>query len=81
MAISESEKEQIRMQAKKMTDSFSEKLSRVKTPDAEPVIKKKSYEREQGNGEECDSDFRKIMFENAPKKEKDFILAEKKKWE
>ena len=33
-----------------------------------------------GKGEKCDQEFRKIMFENAPEKNKDFIIAEKKRW-
>jgi len=73
--------EEIKSGAKKIIDSFSEKLSKVKVPDKEPVIKRKEYERKEGKGEECDIDFKRIMFENAPNKSGDFILAEKKKWE
>jgi hypothetical protein len=73
--------EEIKSGAKKIIDSFSEKLSKIKVPDKESVIKRKEYERKEGDGEECDSDFKKIMFENAPNKSGDFILAERKKWE
>ncbi len=79
--ISEDEKERIRRDAKKIIDSFSEKISKIKVPDEEPIVKRKEFERIEGNGEECDNDFKKIMFENAPNKSGDFILAEKKKWE
>ena len=35
---------------------------------------------ESKNESEIDSDFRKIMFDNAPNKEGDCIVAEKGKW-
>lgn len=73
--------EEIKSDAKRIIDSFSEKLSKVKVPDKEPIIKRKEFERVDGNGEECDNNFKKIMFENASNKSEDFILAEKKKWE
>lgn len=73
--------EKIKSEAKKIIDSFSEKLSKVKVSDKEPIIKRKEYERQEGDGEECDNHFKKIMFENAPNKNGDFIMAEKKKWE
>ena len=73
--------EKIKSDAKKIIDSFSEKLSKVHVLDKEPVIKRKEYERKEGIGEECDNDFKRIMLENAPNKSGDFILAEKKKWE
>jgi len=34
----------------------------------------------EGDGGECDDEFRKIMFENAPEKNNDFIIGEKKGW-
>jgi len=73
--------EKIKEDAKKIIDSFSEKLSMVSDSVKEPVIEKKEFERKEGNGQECDSDFRKIMFENAPEKNDDFIIGEKKRWE
>jgi Asp-tRNA(Asn)/Glu-tRNA(Gln) amidotransferase C subunit len=79
--ISEDEKERIRKEAKKLIDSFSEKISKIKVSEEEPNVRRKEFERTEGNGEECDNDFKKIMFENAPNKNGDFILAEKKRWE
>lgn len=77
--------EKIKTDAKKIIDSFSEKLSGVKVPDqnqgSTPPINRKEYERKEGEGKDCDNDFKKIMFENAPNKHGDFILGEKKKWE
>ncbi len=75
--VSEKEKEEIKQQAKKIVDDFSKKLGKVaKIP--EPVIERDEGERAEGNGRvEID---KKIMFENAPEKNDDFIIAEKGKW-
>ncbi len=79
--VSESEKERIKEDAKRILNSFSEKISKVKFAGEEPNVRKKAFERREGEGEECNIEFKKIMFENAPDKNKDFIIAEKKKWE
>ena len=79
--VSEEEKGRIKSEAKKLLDSFSEKLSRAKVPEEEPLILRDEFEREEKDGEDCNPDFRKIMLENAPEKDSDFIIAEKKKWE
>lgn len=79
--ISEEEKERIKKEAKKIIDSFSIKISKIKVSEEESVVKRKDFEREDREGRECDNDFKKIMFKNAPNKSGDFILAEKKKWE
>jgi hypothetical protein len=75
--VSEKEKEGIKRQAKKIVDDFSKKLSRVaKIP--EPVIERDEGERSEGG--ECSEIDKDIMFENAPKKNEDFIIAEKGGW-
>ncbi len=102
-SVSESEKEQIRKQAKAIMDSFAKKLEKVKEKIPEPLIELEEFEREEKksnedkvlgliklqkkldkgkplNEEDKNKDFRKRFFENAPNKNKDFILAEKKKW-
>jgi len=80
-SLSEKEKEGVKKEAKKIIDSFSEKLLKVKIPKDEPVIKRKDFEREEGNGTETDEVLKELILENAPNKNKDFIIAEKKKWE
>ncbi len=80
-SLSEKEKEGVKKEAKKIIDSFSEKLSKVKIPKDEPVIKRKDFERGEGNGTETDEVLKELILENAPNKNKDFIIAEKKKWE
>jgi Asp-tRNA(Asn)/Glu-tRNA(Gln) amidotransferase C subunit len=77
--VSEKEKEEIKEQAKQIIESFSSKLSKINKKIKEPFIERKDYEREEGA--ERVSDFsRELMFENASSKNKDFIVAEKKKW-
>lgn len=77
--ISESEREKIRKEAKDLIDKFAKALEKVK------INKKISKEsvggfREEQNGKTGDLNFRKIMFENAPDKGEDNIIAEKKSW-
>lgn len=79
--ISEKEKEDIRKQAKNILGNFSEKLAKIdhkKINLEENEINE--FERTESGEEKSDADFRKIMFENAPEKNKNFIIAEKKKW-
>ena len=77
--VSEKEKEDLRKQAKNIMDDFSKKLSKVKGEMKEPLIERGKDERQEGG--KCDKDFsREIMFENSPKKNKDFIVAERKRW-
>jgi Asp-tRNA(Asn)/Glu-tRNA(Gln) amidotransferase C subunit len=79
--LSEEEKDRVKREAKKMLDSFSDKISKINVPEEEPSIRRNDFEREEKNGEECDLSFKKIMFENAPNKSNDFIIAETKRWE
>ncbi len=77
-AVSEKEKEEIKKQAKAIIDNFSKKLVDVdKMP--EPLIERAEGEREE-EGKSKSNFSREIMFENAPNKNKDFIVAEKKEW-
>jgi Asp-tRNA(Asn)/Glu-tRNA(Gln) amidotransferase C subunit len=78
--VSEQEKEEIKEEAKRIMDSFSKKLEKVKDKIPEPLIEREDFEREEEEGNEQNADFRKRLFENAPNKNSDFILTEKKKW-
>lgn len=78
--ISEKEKQEIEQNAKKIMDSFADKLVSVEKNIQESFVERDECERKEKDGEECDLDFRKIMFENAPEKNKDFILGEKGGW-
>ena len=79
--VSEKEKEQIKKEAKSIMDKFSKKLSKIDKKISEPLIERDEFEREESFKEkEANSDFRERILKNAPNKNKDFILAEKKKW-
>lgn len=76
--LSDKEKEEIRNQVNSILKSFSEKLSKIKSDEGESFVERKNSEREEnGTPEEIS---RKIMFENAPEKNDDFIIGEKGKW-
>ena len=78
--VSEKEKQEIKEQAKSIMDSFSKKLSKIDRKITESLIERDDGEREERESRVCDNEFRKIMFENAGNKNKDFIIAEKKSW-
>lgn len=78
--VSEKEREEIKKQAKAIMDSFSSKLSRVDKEMKEFEIERKKCEREEGHKNECCKIDREVMFANAPKKNSDFIIAERGEW-
>ena len=80
MAIEEKKREEIRKGAKKILDNFSKALDKVKLEKKE-IKKESGGVREEDKPIESSEDFRKRMFENAPKKDGDCIMAEKKSWQ
>lgn len=76
--LSEKDKEEIKKQVNSILDSFSKKLSEIDEKEEESFVERDASERVEGENPEEIS--RKIMFENAPEKNDDFIIAEKKKW-
>ena len=77
--VSEKEKGEIEKQAKEIMDGFSRKLSNIGKDIPEMLIEMENGEREEGKKIDIEID-REIMFENAPNKNKDFIIGEKKGW-
>jgi len=73
------DKEKIRKEAKKIIDNFAAALEKVKVK-KKPLNAELGGFREEGEGKICDAHFRKTMFDNAPEKDGDCIIAEKKKW-
>ena len=73
------DKKKIQKEAKQILDKFSSALKSVKIKEKE-LKKPAGGFRKEGSGEKCDPDFRKRMFENAPRVEGDCIAVEKKKW-
>lgn len=78
--ISEDKKKEIEMDAQKILKNFSKSLSKIKFSEKKKKAEGVSGFRKEGNGEKCDDNFRKIMFENAPDKNDNSIIAEKKEW-
>lgn len=76
--LSEKEKEEIKKQVDSIIDSFSKKLSKIDKDVKEEGVIREKFERAEG-GETLGLS-KPIMFENAPESNKDFIIAEKKKW-
>jgi len=77
--LSEKEREEIKKQVDSILDSFSAKLSKIGGKVEESFIERKEFERKEGL--QGDSSFsREVMFKNAPEKNKEFVIAEKKKW-
>ncbi len=77
--MSEQRKEQIKNEAKQIIDNFASAIGKVKLKGKKSKRNVGGF-REEGEGKTADPEFRKIMFENAPSKEGDNIIAEKKNW-
>ena len=77
--VSESEKKEIQKQAKKIMDDFAGQLNKVKEQVREDFVERGDGQREEISAD-CNKISRGIMFENAPKKNGDFIVGEEKKW-
>ena len=77
--ITEKEHEEIRKEAKKLLDNFASALSKVPIKEKRLKTQNKGYREEKG-AETPNEEFREIMFNNAPNKDKDCLIAEKKKW-
>jgi len=76
--MDEKETEQIKSETKKLLNEFSKALEKVKSEESN--VERDEDRRKEGSGKIGDENFRKIMFENAPVKSEEFILAEKKRW-
>ncbi len=72
--------DKVRVEARTILDKFGKQLENIKIS---PHLIKKSSEtgvRDEKNGESCDSNFKTIMFKNAPKKDDECIILEKGAW-
>ena len=79
MSVDEAKKKEIEKEAKELLDKFSRALAGVKSEESN--VERDEDRRDEGSEKcEADEEFRKIMFENAEQKNKDFIIAEKKNW-
>jgi len=78
--VSEKEKEEIERQAKGIMDSFAGKLAEVEGRLGEEAVVERDVCERVEDGGKCAEMNRKIMFENAPNSDDDFIIAEKGGW-
>lgn len=79
MPVDEKKIKEIQEESKKLLDKFSKALASVKSEESNVI--RDEDRRQEGDGDKvCSNEFREIMFENAPQKNKDFIIAEKKSW-
>jgi len=84
----EQNREEIRKEAREILERFAKTLDKVKGLKIKDSDEGKDFSGElsgvriEGKGEVCgeDGDFRKRMFDNAPKKNGDCILAERASW-
>ena len=73
------DKTKIKKQVEKMMDDFIDELNKAKGVKEDFGSERDKSMRDNSRKEE-DRDFRKFMFENAPRKNENFILMEKKHW-
>ena len=72
--------EEIKKQAKRIMDSFGNALDKAGVKEKTVFVEREKDRREEKE-EKNDSEFRKIMFENAPNSRDDFLIAERGEWE
>jgi aspartyl-tRNA(Asn)/glutamyl-tRNA(Gln) amidotransferase subunit C len=77
--MEEKDIKEVEKKAKEILDKFSKSLASVKGEE-EWNVERKDERRKEGEGKSCDKEFREIFFRNAPKKDEDFLIAEKKTW-
>ncbi|MEA3329962.1 MAG: hypothetical protein U9Q06_04435 [Nanoarchaeota archaeon] len=77
--LSEKEKVQIKEDAKKLILEFGGRIDSLEERE-ETFVERDVEVREEGGKCEINEEFRKIMLENAPKKNQDFIIGERGAW-
>ncbi len=72
--------EQVEKEAKAIMDSFLKALEKIEVPEDQfAFVERDQFVRDQ-KLVMGDDEFRKLMFENAPKKREGYILTEKGAW-
>lgn len=71
--------EKIKEQAKAIMDEFVKALDKAGEVSGEIGLEREQATRE-GKKSKPDNDFRERMLKNAPKKDSDYIIAERKSW-
>lgn len=72
---------EIKKQAKEILDKFAKALEKVKSKE-NFYVERDDFEREEINNlnKEKSEDFKQYLLENSPKKNNDFVIAEKGEW-
>ena len=68
----------VKEQAKEILDKFAKALEKVKTEE-NYYVEREEFEREEGKGDRCEG-FKEELLKNAPKRDVDFVIAEKGSW-
>ena len=75
------DKQKIEKQAKEILDKFAKALEKVeKEHEVEEWVDREEFERQEKEGEDCDSGFKKRMLDNAPNHDEDFVIGELGGW-
>jgi len=77
--ISEKEREEIRIEAKRILDNFASELNKISLKPKE-IAKPQGGFRKESQTAKPDEEFRKALFDNAPEHNENCLIAEKKKW-
>ena len=77
--VSENLKKQIKKDAKKILDDFSKSLESIEDKKLLSGVERNKQVRSESSVS-CDKEFKKLFLKNVPKKDGDYVLAEKKKW-
>jgi len=73
--------DKITRQARQILDNFADALASVeKEVKEEEGVERNEFERKEGNGKECDSEFKQAFLKNSPSHDDNFIIAERGEW-
>ena len=74
------DKNKIEKEAKGILDKFAKALDKVKSNDGAFYVDRDEFERDEGETGECEEGFKSKLLANAPRKDDDFVIAEKGSW-
>ncbi|MBS3080163.1 Asp-tRNA(Asn) amidotransferase GatCAB subunit C [Candidatus Pacearchaeota archaeon] len=72
------DKKKIEKETKELLEKFSKALEKIDEEKIEFYSMRDNFEREEKGSEQCN--FKEALLSNAPRKNKDFIIAEKGEW-
>ena len=75
------DEKKIKREAKQILDKFASVLSKVESEKIELGVDRDDFERigKDGDGKRCEG-FKKVILENAPEHDDDFIVVERGSW-